>query len=544
MVRQDPIANAFVSVKEPKPPLHIWLLALFLHAVSDPLRAGRLLSVAAGAATVLAVFPLGRLLTRLGDPASAQRDRKGAGYGAASAMLVATCPYLAFYDRLALADGLVVLAGVIVAWLSLRLARTASEPPGPQSPAKVGLVLGLALGLAMLTRQSFSYVLWLLPPLAFLVWPRRSPLRNALRRYFSAQLIALGVALTLWAPYLFARSDFDVWTRILYHERFLRRGTGAAERARTAVVNAVTIFSPFQPQPDGRWRFGFDVGWFWTYLTPPVAILCVFGLVWLVLRNERRLAAFLAGWFLLTCAPLVLFATVLFPRYGVAAVVPLLLAGGRVAWLGIRRLREALGLRATALLACVVAVLLSWPIGAVVRQSADWRHQPLVAADRGQYIWGWPAGSAVRDAIQYIRSLSTHTPILVINVITEIAPNVGVTVAFEDDPRVRVFHADSADLIASVESWTRGGPLYLRRDVLYSDPVSPTTPPAGARVLCVWPEPMIIEGKRITARSVAGWGTLVHRVTFRNPRVPRANAEPAAISVAEMPESPRRSLYW
>ncbi|HEU5251194.1 MAG TPA: glycosyltransferase family 39 protein, partial [Thermoanaerobaculia bacterium] len=151
MVRQDPITNAFVSVREPKPPLHIWLLALFLHAIPDPLRAGRLLSVAAGAATVLVIFPLCRLLAHLGDPASAQRGRKGAGYGATSAMLVATCPYLAFYDRLALADGLVVFAGVIVAWLSLRLARCAWEPPETESPAKVGLLLGLGLGLAMLT---------------------------------------------------------------------------------------------------------------------------------------------------------------------------------------------------------------------------------------------------------------------------------------------------------------------------------------------------------------------------------------------------------
>ena len=536
MVLQDPITNAFVSVREPKPPLHIWLLALFLYAIPDPLRAGRLLSVAAGAATVLVVFPLCRLLAHLGDPASAPQGRKGAGYRAISAMLVATCPYLAFYDRLALADGLVVLAGVIVAWLSLRLARCAWEPPKTESPAKVGLLLGLGLGLAMLTRQYFSYVLWLLPPLALFVWPQRSSLRTALRRYFSAHLIALGVALTLWAPYLFVKSDFDVWTRILYHERFLRRGMSAAERARTAVDNAISIFSPFQPQPDGRWRFGFDVGWFWTYLTPPVAILCVFGLLWLALRKEARLAAFLAGWFLLTCVPLVLFATVLFPRYGVPAVVPLLLAGGRGAWLGIRRLREAPGLGRIAVVVCVVALLSSWPIGAVLRQSADWSHQPLVAVDRGQYIWGWPAGAAVRDAIHYIRSLSRNTPILVINVITEIAPNVGVTVAFEGDPRVRVFHADPADLVASVRSWMQGGPLLLRRDVLYSSPILPTTPHAGVRVLCVWPEPMVVEGKWITARSVAGWGMLVHPVTFRNPRDPRANGDPSAISVAEMPE--------
>ena len=46
LIRERPIENAFLSLQDPKPPLHFWLLALFLPLSPDPVFAGRLLSLA------------------------------------------------------------------------------------------------------------------------------------------------------------------------------------------------------------------------------------------------------------------------------------------------------------------------------------------------------------------------------------------------------------------------------------------------------------------------------------------------------------------
>src|SRR6267143_1033634 len=60
LIRRAPVSRALLSVVDPKPPLHYWLLAAVLRTTSDPLLAARLLSVVAGAASVLVLFPLSR----------------------------------------------------------------------------------------------------------------------------------------------------------------------------------------------------------------------------------------------------------------------------------------------------------------------------------------------------------------------------------------------------------------------------------------------------------------------------------------------------
>lgn len=538
MVRRDPVENAFVSLEDPKPPLHIWLLALFLGLAKDPVRSGRLLSVAAGALTVLTLFPLCRLLVRLRAPSSPASDRDGRGYAAVSALLVATCPYLAFYDRLAVPDVLMVLAGAVVAWLSLRLAETAwsdpLDPGGHGRAARSGLELGLALGLALFTRQYFSYVLWFLPPLAFLLWPpapaRR---RSALARFLKAQLVAAAVALAIWSPFLLVKAEAGLSTRVLYHERYLRGGMGVAERMATAARNAVAVFSPLHRAADGRWRFDAETGWFWTYLTPPIAVLSLGAFLWLVKRREWRLAAFLGGWALVTCAPLVLFASVLFPRYGVAATVPLLLAAARPTGFALQR---ASGWRWTrpvrfAALSAGLALLVAWPVAAVVRQSADWSRQRLVAVDRSQYVSGWPGGSAVRQAIDFLRKLSRKTPVVVLNAVTDSFPNLAVAVAFEADPRVRVYHADWAALVASAESWPSTGRLVARRDFRHSQPFEPVGAPPGSVVLVVRPEPLTVAQKVVPESDLTAWGRLLLVERFTNPRGGAGAGEPAAIRI-------------
>src|SRR5260370_18755314 len=58
LIARAPVSRAFLSVVDPKPPLHYWLLALVQRATSDPLLAARLLSALAAAAPLLLPLPL------------------------------------------------------------------------------------------------------------------------------------------------------------------------------------------------------------------------------------------------------------------------------------------------------------------------------------------------------------------------------------------------------------------------------------------------------------------------------------------------------
>ena len=464
---------------------------------------------------MLLVFPLGYMLRALQNP--------GGGAPALpriAAFLAATCPYLVFYDRLTAPDSLFVTESVLAAWLSLRVARAAWAPDGSaRAGAGAGAALGAAIGLAMLTRQNFSYVLWLLPPLAFFAWRQEESSvlrRSAARRFLVSLSVAIPVALAIWSPYLIASSPFDVLTRVFYHSRYVGASTMGTGWLLRSLAHAAEMLSP--------------AGWYATYLTPPIALLALAGLVWMLRRGAGRLAAFLLGWSLLTFFPLVLFAGVLFPRYGLPAAVPLLLAAayplGRL-WNGGRVAGRVVP-------AAAVLLAVAWPVAASARQWLDWRRQPFVEIDRAQFVRGWTAGSAIEDAIDYIRQRSREKPLVVVNVLGDLSPNLAVSVALERDPRVRVVHSDWGGLLASVESWRTVGRLYVRSDFRPTAPVEELAVPEPAGILVVRPEPLSVAGRFIRAGDVSGWGGLRTVASFRNPADGAPPGAAGAIFVEEI----------
>src|SRR3989344_5907762 len=91
--------NFFIPLSDGKTPLFMWLLAPLLKLGADPLLTGRVLSVAAGLATVIGVYLLTKKLF----------DKTTAIWAAGLATLQ---PFLVFYDRLSLVDSL--LSALIV----------------------------------------------------------------------------------------------------------------------------------------------------------------------------------------------------------------------------------------------------------------------------------------------------------------------------------------------------------------------------------------------------------------------------------------------
>src|SRR3989344_482254 len=117
--------NFFIPLSDGKTPLFMWLLAPLLKLGADPLLTGRVLSVAAGLATVIGVYLLTKKLF----------DKTTAIWAAGLATLQ---PFLVFYDRLSLVDSLLSALIVWSVYLSL----------------KPNLILGFVWAAALLTKPS------------------------------------------------------------------------------------------------------------------------------------------------------------------------------------------------------------------------------------------------------------------------------------------------------------------------------------------------------------------------------------------------------
>src|SRR5262249_25169862 len=281
------------------------------------------------ALSVLVLFPLCRELAML-ERVQSQRETatEDAFVAPIACALFVTCPFLAFYQRMALAESLLVAEGLLVAWLSLRWAGRAREPGGRF--ARASLALGLALAAAVLTKQNFSYLLFGLPILAAALRPSEGTAPQV-GRLAAGFLGAVAISIFLFLPYLLAKPGASLRDRIFYRVTHGSFGGGRASHAQIAFDNWRYVFVPMTitripPLPYEGFGAPADAGWLWVYLTPPIFLLAIAGLAALVRRKEYRLFGFLAGWTLLELVPFVPFAIAAVPRYAVCVVPPLLLA--------------------------------------------------------------------------------------------------------------------------------------------------------------------------------------------------------------------------
>lgn len=487
--------HGWVSLADPKPPLHFWLLAGMLSLVKDPLLAARLLSVLAGLATVPVLLALGGQLAALARPPRDDGRRFSGSSGLIAAVLLIFSPFLAFYQRFATADALFVLEMLLVLWLGLKLALDTRAGAWRWHTV---LALGVALGAALLTRQILSYLLPALIVLGFALLPGRKPVRS-----FALGLgLACLLALLLWLPYLLAwpasyhvgqdpaapltaaSMQAELTRRVLYQPNFAPPLT-LAQRSAQIAQNFALLFLPARASGE------YIRGWFYVYLTPPVYLLGLAGLLWLAVRRHWRLLTYLLGALLLLAGPLVLVGSTLFSRYGLPAATVLLLAAACA-------LAEFLTMLATARRRWLIAVAgpglilltFGWGLSEIARQSTRWQHQTLLAQDRYWYTTGWTAGSAAMQALEGLQRTADRGEEMVVLTGAEWGlPADWVWAGLQGRQNVHLFWVD----------WAGSGPLLrrqadgrylLRPDKWTYAAARPVALPPGALVYYVCGDPV------------------------------------------------------
>ncbi|MBU1671751.1 MAG: glycosyltransferase family 39 protein [Actinobacteria bacterium] len=365
--------NYLISLTDGKPPLHAWAMVPLLKVFADPLVAGRITSVIAGAFSTLGMVLIGREL-------------KDLELGAWAGLLYVLCPFALWYDRMAVAEGLLLTFFIFAVFFALKAVREVNHW------WLIGT--GVSIGLAMLTKPS-GQLLYLVIPFAYLVRGPREKGRSKNRPLARWALGVVGSFVIGWGMYnVLQLSDNFVlidqlgtrWTYDLYQ-----------------VIDAPMKVFPANSAALIRILF--------VYLIPTLFLACIAGLLLGVIRRWRP-GYFLVAWALIIGGATCFVAGYHFPRYFIVVIPPLLLGGAYLVrsltgWAfepgpgsGRGKLVAVLGL-------VLVLLLVLVPVGVedafmVVKPERAW----LPYEETPQFITGWAAGWGIDETVRFLEEQS------------------------------------------------------------------------------------------------------------------------------------------
>ena len=143
----------FLPLSDGKQPLYMWLVIPFLKFISDPLLAGRMISVFSGLGTLVGIGMVSWYLF------------KSKKVILITTLLWAISPYSVFFDKMALVDSLLTLFGIWTFYFAILTVNTIR--------LDFAMITGFLLGGALLTKSPALFFSILLPTTFLLTkWPK------------------------------------------------------------------------------------------------------------------------------------------------------------------------------------------------------------------------------------------------------------------------------------------------------------------------------------------------------------------------------------
>lgn len=345
----------FISLIDGKQPLFVWVTMVAMKFISDPLLSGRIVSVLTGLLSLIGMWFLGYEIGK----------SKRTAFLASFLYLI--LPFSLMYDRMALMDGMVATFAIWSLYFEILLVRTLR--------LDVALILGMILGGGVLTKTSGFFSIYLLPfSLILFDWQKKDKWRNL------AKWIGLSTIAVILSQFFYSILRLSP----LFHM--------IAQKDTTFIWT----FSQFAKQPfpnfwgnlRGLW------GWFTSYMTYPFVFLILISLVIGLWKKEKEKLLILF-WFIIPFLALASFGKVIYPRFILFMSIPLLALAADSLNYGLVYLKNKF------LLIILTSLLLVYPIYFSSQIVFNIKRAPLTGADRGQYIFGQPAGGGVREAIAF-----------------------------------------------------------------------------------------------------------------------------------------------
>ena len=292
----------FIPLTDGKQPLFMWIVAVFLKFIKDPLIAGRFVSVLSGFGNLFILFLLTPILINpnksIKDPLKHTFDSILKYYpsGIISAVIYITLPFTLFFDRLSTADNLLAFFGLSSFLLSFLLAKF------PR--LDLSLILGFILGLAWLTKSPAIYFV-VLSLLTFTIYNYQKiyllfyPLISVFIAILIYNILRLGPQFHMIA----LRNRDYIWT------------------LKDILKNPL---DPFIPHLIDIYHI------FVLYISVPVLILIIFTKIYLIFIRPKKLITLPVFitilWFILPLIANAAFAKVFTARYFLFTIMPFILA--------------------------------------------------------------------------------------------------------------------------------------------------------------------------------------------------------------------------
>lgn len=162
----------FLPLSDGKQPLFMWILMFIVKRVSDPLFAGRILSVVSGLGTMIGIFAVSYLLF------------KNKLTSLISALIWAISPFSFFFDRMALVDAMLAMFAVWTMFFAILTAKTRR--------LDFAMITGFALGFSLLTKSPALFITLLIPT-TFIFVEKKSQIIKLLPMLLVTYLIGYGM---------------------------------------------------------------------------------------------------------------------------------------------------------------------------------------------------------------------------------------------------------------------------------------------------------------------------------------------------------------
>ena len=355
------------SMTDGKQPSFIWLAAVFMKVISEPLLAGRLVSVLAGLGSLVGIYFLS---------SETFKDKK---VGVVSSLVYILYPFALVYDRLAIYDSLVAMFMIWALDFEIRLVR--------KPRLYFAMILGIVMGGGMLTKTSNNFAFILLPFSLFLFNFKDKKWKSEIRKWIIYALIAVVIANTIYfvlrlSPYFYIIDQKNATFVYPFKEWFMHPFT--------------FLFGNLKGL----------VGWIMTYLTAPFLILALSS--FLVEKKYFREKLLLLVWFLAPFTALALFGKVIYPRFTLFMTMPLLVLGSYTFYNMYDRSKK------NYLKALVVLVF----VGSFILNDflilTNFAKAPIPQADKSQLIESWPSGVGVNETVEFLKKESKDKKIHVV----------------------------------------------------------------------------------------------------------------------------------
>jgi len=344
----------FISLTDGKQPSFVWVAMNIMRFVDDPLLASRYVSVLSGFLGLIGMYFL------------AKETFKNRWVGIIASFLYLFYPMALVYDRMALYDSFVFMSAVWALYFEVLLVR--------RIKLDIALILGMVLGVGMLTKSSAAFFIYLFP-FVFLLFD----LKKGLKSFIKLVLLSMLSVFMAYGYYSILR--LSPFFHIIKDK------------------NSIFVFSikEWMEKPfeffNGNLSGQFN--WLQNYMTWPILMLIIFGTLFSFKKFYKEKIILLA-WCLLPFVALALLGKVLYPRFILFMTMPLLLLASFSLYFVLQKIKKV------HFRIALMVVLFGLMLRADYFVLTDFANAPIPESDSGQYINGWPAGGGVKEIVSFL----------------------------------------------------------------------------------------------------------------------------------------------